>query len=157
MAKILKFIISIAVCLAAAFLGSLATMPAIPEWYASLKKPSFNPPNWIFGPAWTLLYALMAIAAYLVWKEGWEKREVRTALTVFGIQLALNVFWSFLFFKFQSPAKALMEILVLWLAIFLTILSFMKVSRPAGWLLVPYLLWVSFATVLNFFIVRFNP
>lgn len=153
---VVKFLASLAICFFAVFLGSMATSPAISGWYASLKKPSFNPPNWIFGPVWTLIYFLMAIALYLVWKQGWEKKGVKVALIIFGIQLTLNIFWSFLFFKFQSPSVALGEIFVLWLAIFLTMILFFKVSKLAGWLLIPYLLWVSFASVLNFFIVRLN-
>jgi benzodiazapine receptor len=152
----LKVLLSIIICELVGIFGSVATTPAIPGWYASLKKPSFNPPNWVFGPVWTLLYALMGISAYLVWNRGWEKKEVRIALVIFGIQLILNTLWSFIFFKFQSPGWALVEIIVLWLAILVTVLNFMKISKPAGWLLVPYLLWVSFAAFLNFSIFRLN-
>lgn len=148
--------IFILVCEAAGFLGSLFTAPAIPTWYANLQKPSFNPPNWLFAPVWTTLYALMGIAAYLVWKAGIEKNEVRIALALFAIQLVLNILWSYLFFKLQSPLYALIEIVILWLFILLTMISFLKVSKTAGLLLLPYLLWVSFAAILNFAIFRLN-
>lgn len=146
----------ILICEAVGFLGSFFTAPAIPNWYASLEKPSFSPPNWLFGPVWIILYALMGVAAYFVWAVGIKKPEVKLALVLFVGQLILNLLWSFFFFKMQAPFYALVEIIVLWLLIFLTMVNFFKVSKPAGYLLLPYLLWVSFAALLNFYIVKLN-
>jgi benzodiazapine receptor len=125
-------------------------------WYDQLQKPPWTPPDWLFGPVWTVLYALMAIAAWLVWKE---RRAVQrpVALGLFGVQLALNVVWSWLFFGLQRPDLALLDIGLLWLAILGTILAFRTVRPVAAWLLVPYLVWVSFAALLNFEIWRLNP
>ena len=125
------------------------TTAGIYTWYNRIIKPSFQPPNWVFGPVWTILYALMGIAAYLVWEKGWEKREVKTALGIFGIQLILNFFWSFIFFGNKAFGWAFVEILVLWIFIALTIWKFYKISKTAAYLLIPYILWVSFASVLN--------
>ena len=146
----LKLVIAIAVSEAAGVIGSVFTISAIPNWYAGLVKPALNPPNWVFGPVWTTLYALMGIAAFLVWRNGCERKDVRVALGVFGIQLFLNAIWSIIFFGLQSPGGALVEIVFLWLAIVWTIVVFYKISRPAAWLLVPYILWVSFASYLNY-------
>lgn len=140
------------ICLAAGAIGGLATAPAIPGWYAALNKPAFSPPNWVFGPVWTALYAMMGIAACLVYEKGAGNKNVRMALAVFGAQLALNVLWSLIFFGLRSPLYGLACIAVLWLAIAATIVKFYPLSRPAGLLLVPYLLWVSFASILNFYI-----
>lgn len=147
---------AIVVCQLAGAIGAVFTTPSIPTWYAGLNKPSFQPPNWLFGPAWTLLYTLMGIALYLIWTKGLSAAGVKTALVVFGIQLLLNTLWSILFFGMKNPALALIEIVILWVAILLTLVRFYAISRTAGLLLVPYLLWVSFATVLNFSIVRLN-
>ncbi len=151
--KALAFVI---LCEAVGILGSVFTAPAIPSWYANLKKPSFSPPNWLFGPVWTLLYALMGISAYLIWQEGIERREVKNAFFLFALQLILNFLWSFFFFKLQSPFHALIEIVLLWLLILATIVSFYSLNKTAAYLLIPYLLWVSFATLLNFSIYRLN-
>lgn len=140
----------IVLCLAAGAIGGLATYPAIPGWYASLDKPSFNPPNWVFGPVWTVLYVLMGIAAYAVYKM--KKKEVRGALAVFGLQLCLNILWSVLFFGLHSPLYGLLCIMALWTAIAVTIIRFYEISKTAGLLLVPYILWVSFASLLNFYV-----
>ncbi|MFH1541625.1 MAG: TspO/MBR family protein [bacterium] len=140
----------------AGFIGQLFTFPSIATWYAALNKPFFNPPNWIFGPVWTTLYLMMAVAAYLVWQKGWGDKSVRTALFIFLIQLMLNSLWSILFFGLHQPIWAFIEIIFLWSAILLTILRFKKLSQPAAWLLIPYLLWVSFASLLNLFIVMLN-
>jgi tryptophan-rich sensory protein len=153
--SIAKLIASLALCFLAAYLGSIATMPAISTWYALLNKPFFNPPNWIFGPVWTLLYFLMAVSAWLIWQEEWDN-DIRLALSLFAAQLALNVLWSFLFFNLGSPLLGFVEILFLWLAIFLTVRAFFKISSTAGWLMVPYILWVTFAAVLNLAIVLMN-
>lgn len=145
-----KLIIAIAVSELAGIVGSVFTVSAIPNWYAGLVKPALNPPSWVFGPVWTTLYALMGIAVFLVWKAGWEKKEVRIALGIFGVQLFLNAIWSIVFFGLQSPSWALANIVALWLAIVWTMLVFYKISKPAAYLLVPYLLWVSFASYLNY-------
>ena len=146
----LKLLTAIVISEAAGIIGSLFTASAIPGWYASLIKPQLAPPNWVFGPVWTTLYALMGIAAFLVWKRGLERREVKTALAIFVGQLALNTLWSIIFFGLKNPGAAFIEIILLWLAILATIIAFAKISKPAAWLLVPYLLWVSFAGYLNY-------
>jgi translocator protein len=151
--------------LAASFLvavvSSTFTAGAIPTWYAALNKPSFNPPNSIFAPVWTVLYALMAIAAWLVWKSPTatpENTALRTAaLRIFWLQLFLNFAWSWIFFREHRLAGALLEIVVLWLAIVTATLLFLRVSKLAAWLMLPYALWVAFAAVLNFEIWRLNP
>ena len=141
-------------CFLAAGLGSLFTMVSLGSWYAGLAKPSWNPPNWIFGPVWTALYAMMAVAGWMVWLRGRATRQ--PALRWFSVQLVLNVGWSAVFFGLQLPGLAFVEILVLWVAIAATLVTSWKVSRAAGILLAPYLLWVSFAAVLNFAIWRLN-
>ncbi|KKW30061.1 MAG: Integral membrane protein [Candidatus Uhrbacteria bacterium GW2011_GWD2_52_7] len=141
---------------AAGFIGSLFTFSSVRGWYTTLERPAVNPPGWVFGPVWTTLYLLMGIAAYLVWQKGMNKKEVRYALGLFVGQLALNAMWSMVFFGLHSPGGALVNIALLWLAIIATIQAFAKVSRPAAWLLVPYLLWVSFASYLNFAIWLLN-
>jgi len=151
-----KLIISVLVCVAAGFIGSLATMKSIPTWYAGLKKPPFSPPNAIFGPVWTALFIMMAVAAFLVWRRGFETEPVKIALIVFGAQLILNVLWSVLFFGLKMPGPAFLEIILLWVLILATILLFRKASIPAAWLMVPYILWVSFAAVLNYSLWRLN-
>lgn len=150
-------IISILVCQFTGFIGSLFTAPSIPAWYAALSKPAFNPPNSIFAPVWIILYILMGISAYLIWREKVCDRNVRMALIIFTFQLLLNALWSFLFFGLHSPSSAFFEINILWLTILVTIFSFMKISKPAGILLLPYLLWVGFASILNLFIWKLNP
>jgi tryptophan-rich sensory protein len=125
------------------------------EWYEALNKPPWNPPNWVFGPVWTALYTMMAVAAWLVWQPGGFARQ-RRALTWFLTQLALNAMWTPLFFGLQRPGIALVEIVLLWGAIVMTALAFQRVSRVAAWLLMPYLAWVSFAAVLNFSLWRLN-
>jgi benzodiazapine receptor len=144
-----KLIVSILVCQLAGFIGSIFTRPALSPWYAGLLKPRFMPPDWVFGPVWIFLYLLMGIAAFLVWRRGLHHQVVRRALAIFGVQLALNVLWSFLFFGLRSPLAGLIGISILGIAIILTVQSFLKVSRTAGLLLIPYFLWVSFATGLN--------
>ncbi|MCX6843538.1 MAG: tryptophan-rich sensory protein [candidate division WOR-3 bacterium] len=142
--------------LAASSIGSFATVRAIPTWYKGLAKPSFNPPNWLFGPAWTVLYLLMAVAAWLVWKQGVGAAGVKLALAVFLVQLILNALWSILFFGLRSPLAGMVDIVVLWLAILATVILFFRVSVPAGILLLPYIAWVSFAALLNAAILRLN-
>ena len=142
-------VISIAVCELAGIIGSIFTTPSIPGWYAGIAKPSFNPPNWIFGPVWTLLYALMGLAAYLVYEKGLKRPEVKKALAVFAAQLLLNTLWSIVFFGAHMILGAAVVIVLLWALILATILLFSRISRAAAYLLVPYVLWVTFATVLN--------
>jgi translocator protein len=146
---ILKLVVSIVACLAAGAIGSIFTRSAIPTWYATLQKPVFSPPNWLFAPVWTLLYILMGIAAFLVWRKGLENRQVRIALIFFLIQLVLNASWSVVFFGLESPLYGLIVISILWVAILVTVTKFFKISRAASVLMWPYLLWVTFAAVLN--------
>lgn len=156
MQKLTKLIISIILPFIAAAIGSFFTSPAVMTWYTTLQRPSFSPPNWIFAPVWTILYLMMGISLYLVWREGWDKKEVKKGMIVFFIQLALNAAWSIIFFGLQLPFYAFVEIIFLWFSIYLTMLLFSNVSRKAAYLLVPYILWVSFALVLNYFIFLLN-
>jgi len=146
---VLKLATSVILCQLAGFLGSLFTTPAIPTWYATLSKPFFTPPNWIFSPVWISLFVLMGISLFFVWRKQ-DHLPVKTALIFFFIQLILNIFWSAAFFGLRSPLLGLMDIVLLWIAILFTIKNFLKVSKFAGALLIPYLLWVSFAALLNF-------
>lgn len=154
---IFKLVISIVVCQGAGFIGSIFTTPAIATWYGGLNKPPFSPPNWLFGPVWIVLFLLMGIALFLVWRQGMHAPGVVIALIVFAVQLVLNILWSFLFFKLQSPLCGFIEIVILWLAIILTILCCARISRTAGVLLIPYIVWVSFAAILNFSLYKLNP
>jgi benzodiazapine receptor len=147
---------AIIICEALGNIGSLFTFSEIPGWYSTLVKPVISPPNWIFGPVWTTLFALMGIAAYLVWRERKERSEVKRALGFFAGQFALNILWSVIFFGTHNPGAAFIEIIFLWLAILVTIITFFRVSKAAGWLLIPYIAWVSFASVLNFMIWTLN-
>jgi benzodiazapine receptor len=122
----------------------------------TLDKPAFNPPNWLFGPVWITLYTLMGIALYLAWKNGLNKAENRGILYIFIAQLILNTLWTILFFGLKSPLAGLIEIVILWIAILLTIIKFYGLSPLSAYLLIPYILWVSFAAVLNFFLWKLN-
>ena len=153
---ILKLVACIAGCELAGVIGSIFTIRRIPTWYASLKKPSFRPPNWLFGPVWIVLYLLMGIAAYLVWQKGTENPDVELAIIAFGLQLGLNVLWSVVFFGLESPVGGLVVIFILWSAILVTIQRFLPLSLAAGLLLVPYIAWVSIAAVLNISIYVLN-
>lgn len=157
MQKTVRLIFLILACEAVGIAGSAFTLPAISTWYATLTKPGFSPPNSIFGPVWTALYALMGISAYVIWESKKKQSTVTIALYYFGAQLFLNLLWSFLFFGLRSPLFALIELVVLWLFILLTIKKFLKISHKAAYLLLPYLAWVSFALILNFAIVVLNP
>lgn len=137
-----KFFVSIFLCLGVGFLGSIFTVSSIPTWYVALNKPFFSPPNWVFAPVWTMLYLLMGFSLYLVWSK--EK-----APFTFFVQLILNFLWSIIFFGLKMPGLAVIEILFLWSAIFLTIRNFWKINKTAGVLLLPYIFWVSFASILN--------
>lgn len=150
-----KLLLSVVICLGAGGLGSVFTTSAIPTWYQTLNKPFFSPPNFIFAPVWTILYILMGISLYLVISEkGGGKRE--KTVWIFAVQLILNVLWSVIFFGMKNPSLALVDIVALWIAIFLTIKSFYKINKLAGQLLFPYLAWVSFASILNLSIVILN-
>jgi benzodiazapine receptor len=149
MKRAIGIVVSVIVCELAGVIGSLFTTPSIPGWYAGLTKPPVNPPSWVFAPVWTILYALMGLAAYLVYEKGFKKPEVNKALSVFAAQLLLNTLWSIVFFGAHMILGAAVVIVLLWAMILATILLFRKISRAAAYLLVPYILWVSFATVLN--------
>jgi len=153
----IKLVVAIVACQCAGIIGSIFTTSAIPTWYATLQKPFFTPPNWLFAPAWITLYLLMAIAAFLIWRQGLGQKGVKSALVIFLVQLVLNALWSIVFFGFQSPLYGMVVILALWVAILLTILRFFRLSAAAGALLLPYILWVSFASALNISIWLLNP
>ncbi len=152
--KILRFFVSIAVCLSAGAIGSVFTYQNIPTWYQTLNKPAFSPPNWIFAPVWTLLYILMGISLYIIWEKGFKENKL--PIILFLSQLILNAKWSFLFFGMRSPLYGLIGIIFLWAFILATIISFYKISKTAALLLIPYILWVSFASFLNFYILILN-
>jgi len=145
----------IAVCFGAAFLGSVFTTGSIPVWYAKLNKPFWTPPNWVFGPVWSALYLMMAFAVWLVWRQA-GLAAAALPITLFALQLVLNLAWSGLFFGLHMPGAALAEIVVLWCAILATLLAFWRSTPIAGILLLPYQLWVTFAAILNFAIWRMN-
>lgn len=156
MNNILKLIISIALPLAIGAVGSYFTIPEISGWYQTINKPSWNPPNWIFGPVWTTLYVLMGIALYLVWKTPNSIGNKTIAVSLFIIQLGLNFLWSVIFFSLHQPGWAFVEIILLWIFILLTIFSFSPINKISAWLLVPYICWVSFAMILNHAIWQLN-
>lgn len=156
MNKYAKLFLSVIGCELVGLSATPFTIASIPTWYAQLNKPPFSPPNWVFGPVWTLLYFLMGVSVWLIWTHKKQTKEVKKGLKVFGIQLALNFFWSILFFGLHLPIVALIEIITLWTAILVTIIQFYKVNKIAAYLLIPYLLWVSFASILNFAIVVLN-
>lgn len=151
--NIFKLIISILICQLAGFIGSIFTTPSISTWYALLEKPSFTPPNYIFSPVWITLFLLMGISLYLIL----EKVKIREkAVIIFSIQLVLNVLWSVIFFGLKYPLFAFFEIIILFIFILLTIINFYKISKVSSYLLIPYLLWVGFASVLNLGIIILN-
>jgi translocator protein len=148
----LALVVLIVICFAVAGLGSMATTPSIPHWYAGLAKPSWTPPGWLFGPVWSVLYLSLAVAAWLVWRKG----NALVPMVLFAVQLAFNLAWSWLFFGLHSPGAAFVDIIFLWAVIAATTIAFWQRSLIAGLLFVPYLAWVSFAAVLNFAIWRLN-
>lgn len=179
MRKTAKFIISVLICQLAGFAGWFFTAPAIKTWYVFLAKPSFSPPSSVFAPVWTVLFLLMGLALYLVWARNWqievtaEEAEQKTwnpisqklltgswreenVKAIFTLQLVLNILWSFVFFGLKAPDLAFFEILMLWFAILYTIVNFYRISKNASLLLLPYILWVTFAAVLNFAVWRLN-
>ncbi|MBN1157392.1 tryptophan-rich sensory protein [Candidatus Woesearchaeota archaeon] len=152
MKNIWKLVVSIILPFLASAVGGLFTASSVSTWYVDLTKPSFNPPSWVFGPVWTILYLMMGISLYLLW----IKKSNRTAFILFGIQLVLNASWSILFFGLKVPLYALIEIIFLWFAILMTIIYFYKINKVSAYFLIPYILWVSFASVLNFAIFILN-
>jgi translocator protein len=146
----LKLIISIVIASMAGFLGSFFTASSVTTWFTTLVKPPFNPPSWLFGPVWTILYFMIGVSLFLVWTTKANKISKKKAYWIFGIQLVLNAMWSVVFFGAQNPGLAFIVIVFLWISIILNIVAFYKIRKSAGYLLVPYLLWVSFASVLNF-------
>lgn len=179
MKKAIKLIISILICQGAGLIGSIFTAPAIPKWYAGIVKPGFTPPSWVFAPAWTALFLLMGISLYLVWEKKWQVKSLpvgsgekywnpiskklwqgswkeENVIAIFGLQLGLNILWSIVFFGLKAPDIAFAVILMLFFAILYTIVNFYRISKAAAFLLLPYIFWVSFAAVLNLFIVILN-
>ncbi|HXZ95136.1 MAG TPA: TspO/MBR family protein [Dehalococcoidia bacterium] len=153
---IIKLVISIAACEGAGGIGAIFTTPAIPTWYAGLKKPTFTPPNSVFGPIWITLYLLMGIAVFLIWREGLGQAGVTIAFVIFWAQLVLNILWSVIFFGLKSLFGGMAMILLLWIAILINIITFFGVSPLAGWLLIPYIIWVSIAANLNVQVWKLN-
>ena len=156
MRDLLKLLIAIVISELTGVIGSFFTVSEINGWYSTLQKPLLNPPTWVFGPVWITLFALMGVAAFLVWRKGLNRRDVRIALLVFAFQLLANMVWSIIFFGMHNPRWAFFDIILLWVAIVGTIAVFSKVSKSAAWLLVPYILWVSFAGYLNYSVWQLN-
>jgi len=156
MNNVVKLVIAILLPLAVGAASGFFTVTGTGSWYQTIQKPSWNPPGWVFGPVWTTLYIMMGIALYLVWKAEIDPGVKKMAFTLFAVQLLLNFSWSFIFFGQQQPGWALVEIIVMWLFILATIFAFAAVSKTAAWLLVPYISWVSFATILNYTIWKLN-
>lgn len=152
----MKLIISILIPVLVGAISGFFTSSGVEGWYVFANKPWFNPPNWIFAPVWTILYILMGIALFLVWKADAPKKIKQPAIIFFTIQLILNFFWSIIFFKMQQPGWAFVEIILMWMMILITILWFGKINAAAAWLLVPYICWVSFACILNYSIWQLN-
>jgi translocator protein len=152
---VIKLVISCGVPLAVGFGGSFFTANSM-DWYKTLNMPAFNPPGWIFAPVWTILYLLMGISVFLIWKKGFAEKAERIALACFVFQLFLNAIWTPIFFGIKQPLIALVDIILLWLALAATIIYFYKVSKVSAFLLVPYIMWVSFAAVLNAAIYMLN-
>jgi tryptophan-rich sensory protein len=152
----IKLVISIVVPLVVGGISGFFTKPEISTWFQTIKKPDWQPPNWLFGPIWTILYIMMGIAFYLIWKKDAEASKKRTAVTLWIVQLVLNFFWSFVFFKQHQIDWALGEIVILWFFILLTIFTFARINKMAAWILVPYISWVSFAGILTYTIWQLN-
>jgi len=152
-----KLIIAILICEGTGILSALISNTSMNPWFATLSKPSWNPPAYLFGPVWTFLYLLMGISLWFIWKSKTETPGKKPALQLFGAQLFLNFWWSIIFFRFHSAAWALLDIICMLFLIVLTVFYFFKISKPAAWLLGPYLAWVSFASVLNYSIWHLNP
>ncbi|MGB7969206.1 MAG: TspO/MBR family protein [Methanobacterium sp.] len=147
---------SILIPLIIGYLGSIVTLPQISTWYSTLSKPWWSPPNWLFGPIWTTLYVLMGIALFLVWREGIHRKDVRFAILIFGVQLVLSLIWSVVFFSLHALFGSFVIVMLLWLAILANIIAFLIISKWAGLLLVPYIIWVSIASYLNYSVYLLN-
>ena len=157
MNKWIRLIVAIIICQMAGVIGSIFTTPYIATWYATLKKPFFSPPNWVFAPVWLTLFSLMGISLYWVWNKDLKNKEVKNSVLIFTSQLIMNILWSVLFFGFQNPFYGLIGIIILWVTILFTILKFYKIDKRAGLILIPYILWVSIATALNYYVLILNP
>jgi benzodiazapine receptor len=151
-----KFVSSILICIAASYIGYVFTNESVKHWYTTLIKPELNPPAWVFGPVWTVLYLMMGVSLYLMRLQYYSK-SISTAIIFFYVQLFFNVLWSYTFFAIQSPYYGMINIFYLWLMIIITVFLFFRESKAAGCLMVPYLLWVSYASYLNFSIWLLNP
>jgi tryptophan-rich sensory protein len=156
MKDFIKLLTAVISCELVGILGAIFTTQSIPTWYAQLNKPPFSPPNWLFGPVWTLLYLLMGISFYLIWKQESKKKSRKQAIQLFLIQLGMNFVWSPIFFGLRDPLFGLVIIVSMWWFIVATIRAFFPLSKTAAYLLIPYILWVSFATILNAAIVVLN-
>ncbi len=149
-------LLSLFIPLAVGYLGSILTMPGLTSWYGGLTKPPFTPPNWLFAPAWTLLFILMGLAFFLILRDGRENKHFSAAWMSFGAQLFLNIYWSFLFFFVQEPPLAFYGLISLWSMIFVNIYYFYQIKKSAAYLLIPYIVWVTFAGALNYSIWYLN-
>lgn len=156
MKKIIIFLFYILLPQTAGLIGSMFTRNSINNWYQFLIKPALNPPNWIFAPVWTLLYIFMGVAAYLIWLKGWQNKKVRIALIIFFLQLVLNSIWSIIFFGMQNILFALIELMILWTLILIITIMFFRIEKKAGYLMLPYLIWTSFAMYLNYMLLILN-
>ena len=156
MSNTLKLIISILIPVAVGAVSGFFTSSEIPGWYQTINKPTWNPPSWLFGPVWTTLYVMMGVALFLIWKSDASQSVKKTAIILFATQLVLNFFWSFIFFNQHQIGWAVVEIITMWIFILLTIFAFAPINKIAAWLLVPYISWVSFATILNYTIWQLN-
>jgi tryptophan-rich sensory protein len=148
--------IAIAIPLLLGFISGIVTKDSIPLWFNQLNKPWFNPPSWLFGPVWTILYIMMGYSSYLIYLR-LPDRQAKRGLKVYSVQLVLNFMWSIFFFGLRNPKLALVDIILMWIAILITIIYFSKTSKNASWLLIPYISWVSFATILNYYMYQLNP
>jgi len=155
MKNIFKLIFSILICQLAGFIGSIFTSSSIDDWYKTIQKPSFNPPNWIFAPIWTMLFLMMGISLYFVLIKK-RSISIKKGLIIFSIQLGLNIIWSIIFFSLRNPFFAFIGIIFLWIFIVVTIYKFWFIDKRSSYLLLPYLFWVTFASILNFYIWRLN-
>lgn len=156
MNNVVKFIIAVAIPLVVGSLSGFFTVTGVESWYQTINKPAWNPPNWLFGPVWTTLYVMMGVALFIIWKSDTSTELKKIAYTLFAIQLVFNFFWSFIFFNQHLVGWALIEMVIMWVFILLTIFSFAQVDKIAAWLLVPYNSWVSFAIILNYTIWQLN-
>jgi len=151
-----KLIISVGLCLGAGLVGSVFTLSAIPSWYTGLVKPDINPPSGIFGPVWTLLYIMMGLSLYLVWNKGYKNKRIKQAVKLFILQLVFNLGWVIIFFGLRQIFLSFVEIIILWGLLFIVLAKFSEIDRRALYLLIPYHLWITFATFLNFSVWTLN-